>query len=162
MFRRLLLAFTLALMVAPLVGTSSANENRVILKIDGNIDGGGVREFTRTDLERLGADAIRTSTPWHEGVQTFEGVPLDAVMQAVGAKGSKVVVVALNQYRTEIPLADFKEHKVLLATKRGGQYMEVRDKGPLFVIYPFDQNPNLKTERYYSRSAWQVRSITVE
>lgn len=162
MLARLFLLLATVMMVAPLTGAGFANENRVILKIDGKIAGGGVREFTRSDLERLGADAIRTSTPWHEGVQTFEGVPLDAVMQAVGAQGSKVVVVALNQYRTEIPLADFKEHKVLLATKRGGQYMEVRDKGPLFVIYPFDQNPDLKSERYYSRSAWQVRSITVE
>lgn len=162
MTRRFLLTFAALLTVVTLAGPGLANETRVILKIDGKIAGGGVREFTRADLERLGGSAVRTSTPWHEGVQTFEGVPMEAVMQAVGAQGSKVVVVALNQYRTEIPLADFKEHKVLLATKRGGQYMEVRDKGPLFVIYPFDQNPDLKSERYYSRSAWQVRSITVE
>lgn len=162
MLRHISLLLAAILLLAPLAGTGFANDTRVILKIDGNIAGGGIREFTRPDLERLGGGTIRTSTPWHEGVQTFEGVPFDAVMQAVGAQGSKVVVVALNQYRTEIPLSDFKEHKVLLATKRGGQYMDVRDKGPLFVIYPFDQNPDLKSERYYGRSAWQVRSITVE
>ncbi|MBT9293001.1 molybdopterin-dependent oxidoreductase [Hyphomicrobiaceae bacterium 22] len=157
------MAFIVLLLAAVAsVGAAGAAEDRVILKIDGKIAGSGDREFTRSQLESLGSGEIRTSTPWHEGVQTFEGVPLDTVMRAVGAQGSKVVVVALNQYRTEIPLTDFADYKVLLAMKRGGQYMEVRDKGPLFVIYPFDGNPNLKSERYYNRSAWQVRSITVE
>jgi len=40
--------------------------------------------------------------------------------------------------------------------------MSVRDKGPLFVIYPFDSKAELKSEQYYSRAAWQVRSITIE
>jgi hypothetical protein len=40
--------------------------------------------------------------------------------------------------------------------------MEVREKGPLFIIYPYDSNTALKHDTYFSRSAWQVRSITVE
>lgn len=162
MLHRFVFAFAVLLSIAGLARAGLADENRVILTIDGKIEGSRAREFTRAELERLGDATVRTSTPWHDGVQTFEGVPLDTVMQAVGAQGSKVLVVALNQYRTEIPLADFKEHKVLLAVKRGGQYMDIRDKGPLFIIYPFDQNANLKSERYYGRSAWQVRSMTVE
>ena len=43
-----------------------------------------------------------------------------------------------------------------------GAYMTVRNKGPLFVIYPFDAVPALQTELYYSRAAWQVRSITIK
>ena len=39
--------------------------------------------------------------------------------------------------------------------------MSVRDKGPLFVIYPFDEAPELNNETYYGRSAWQVKSIEV-
>jgi hypothetical protein len=40
--------------------------------------------------------------------------------------------------------------------------MPVSDKGPFFIIYPFDSFEELKNELYYSRSAWQVRSITIE
>jgi hypothetical protein len=39
--------------------------------------------------------------------------------------------------------------------------MAVRDKGPLFVIYPFDARPELRGAVYYSRSAWQLRTIDV-
>ena len=71
-------------------------------------------------------------------------------------------VVALNDYAIEIPLSDFSEHGAILALKQDGRYMEVADKGPLFVIYPFDDKPELKSEIYFSRSVWQVRTITIE
>jgi hypothetical protein len=51
---------------------------------------------------------------------------------------------------------------VILALKRNGEYMPVRDKGPLFVIYPFDSKPELKTQTYYGRSVWQVAKIVVK
>lgn len=40
--------------------------------------------------------------------------------------------------------------------------MPVRDRGPLFVIYPFDSQSELRNAIYYSRSAWQLRSIEVQ
>ena len=66
----------------------------------------------------------------------FEGVSLDKLMKAVGANGERVVAVALNDYSSEIPIEDFAKYKTILALKRDGEYMPVRDKGPLFVVYP--------------------------
>ena len=37
--------------------------------------------------------------------------------------------------------------------------MAVRDKGPLFIIYPFDQHAELRNPVYYSRCAWQLKAI---
>ncbi len=85
-----------------------------------------------------------------------------ALMQKVGAKGTKIEVVALNKYRTAIPVEDFARHGPILALKRNGNYMEVRDKGPLFIIYPYDAKSELKSEQYFARSAWQVRAIDVQ
>jgi hypothetical protein len=39
--------------------------------------------------------------------------------------------------------------------------MPVRDKGPLFVIYPYDSRPELKSQLYYGRSAWQVSKLVI-
>jgi hypothetical protein len=104
---------------------------------------------------------VETTTPWHEGKVKFEGVPMDKLMKLVGATGQRVVVVALNDYSTEIPMADFGKYNAILAIKRNGEYMPVRDKGPLFIIYPYDSNPDLQTQTYYARSAWQVAKIDV-
>jgi len=39
--------------------------------------------------------------------------------------------------------------------------MSLRDKGPIFVIYPFDKHPELLNEVVFSRSVWQVTEIKV-
>jgi hypothetical protein len=67
--------------------------------------------------------------------------------------------VALNDYKVEIPLADAHEHDVIVARLLDGQPMSVRQKGPLFVIYPFDEKPALRTAAYFSRCIWQLKSI---
>ena len=40
--------------------------------------------------------------------------------------------------------------------------MPVRDKGPFFVIYPYDSKPELKSQVYYARSVWQVKRLEVQ
>jgi hypothetical protein len=39
--------------------------------------------------------------------------------------------------------------------------MSVREKGPLWVIYPFDDVPEYQNETIYSRSIWQLDRIEV-
>ena len=122
----------------------------------------GEAVFDRAMLEGLGLDQITTTTPWNSGPVRFEGVPLESLMQVLGATGSFVTAYALNDFTTRIPISDFKQFHPILALKRNGEYMPVRDKGPLFIVYPFDSNQELKQQIYYNRSAWQVARLLVE
>ena len=96
-----------------------------------------------------------------DGVKKFAGPLGEALLDAVGASGTQLKVIALNDYITVIPISDFRDYDVILATKLDDAPMSVRDKGPIFVIYPFDEHPTLNNETYYGRSAWQVKSIEV-
>ena len=117
--------------------------------------------FDRPMLEALEQATIRTVTPWFDGVMTFEGVPMTRLMEATGADGTTLIVHALNDYTSEIPIEDFAKYNPILAIKRNGQYMAVRDKGPLFIIYPYDSSPELNKQKFYSRSAWQIARMQV-
>ena len=79
----------------------------------------------------------------------------------VQAKGEILSVTALNDYTSEIPIADFTRYHPIVALKRDGKYMEIRDKGPLFVVYPYDSAPELQSQRFYSRSPWQIARMEV-
>ena len=37
----------------------------------------------------------------------------------------------------------------------------MRDKGPLWIMFPFDAKPELKSELIYSQSVWQLRKMTI-
>ena len=113
-------------------------------------------------LERLPRESFTTKTPWHDGETRFTGVRLDRLLELVGAQGTRVTARALNDYVTTIPIEDFTRFGTLLAYQRDGKYMSIREKGPLFIIYPFDRHRELQTQTYFGRSAWQVSSIVVE
>lgn len=139
--------------------------NKTILVISGaitNTNNGHAAEFDREMLTALGLQTIETTNPWYDGRTRFEGVSLNQLMELVGAKGKTITVVALNDYVTTVPLDDFKKFNAILAMKRDGNFITVREKGPLFIIYPYDSDPQLQSQTYYTRSAWQVARIIVE
>jgi hypothetical protein len=135
-----------------------------ILRITGKIqmtNEGDAAVFDRAMLEGLGSATITTNTPWYDGPMRFDGVPMARLMEAVGASGQTLTAVALNDYSTDIPIADFARFGVLLAMRRNGAQMRVSERGPLFIVYPYDSDPELRARLYYSRSAWSVAQLIV-
>jgi hypothetical protein len=147
-------------------GQSLANpDGKPILSIEGRItvvNTRGKAVFDRQMLEAMDMVSITTSTPWFDNPVTFEGVALKDLMTRVDASGETVVAIALNDYRTTIPLADFYERGAILAIKRDGNYMPISDKGPLFIVYPYDSDPALQSQKYYGRSVWQLSRLIIE
>ncbi len=84
------------------------------------------------------------------------------VLRAAGARGTVLRARALNDYHVDIPYQDTQRFDIIIARLLDGAPMLVRDRGPLFVIYPFDAHAELRNAIYYSRSAWQLRSIEVQ
>lgn len=165
--RRTLGSFLLASMVPLAAGAANSTASpggKPVLTVSGRIsapNGATSVSFDMSALESLGLEGFETSTPWYNGSVRFEGVRMNQLMRTVGASGETVTAVALNDYTTELPISDFEKYDVILATKRDGSYMPIRDKGPLFIVYPYDSAPELKAQRYYSRSAWQVTKLII-
>lgn len=91
----------------------------------------------------------------------FKGVLARTALERVGAKGSVVMASALNDYTVEIPIEDFLNYDVLLATEMNGEEMLVRDKGPIWIVYPRDDFPELQLETINARWVWQLTELEV-
>lgn len=168
MFFSRCLLFTTSLCLSSVLWAESAlpiPQGPVMLEVTGDItrtNVGNAAHFDYAMLSALGMQEVVTSTPWTEGVSRFEGPLGRDLLDAVGAQGDLLKVKALNEFVAEVPARDFQEHDVILAFKRDGKRMPVRDFGPIFVLYPFDKNPELLNEKFRFRSVWQVASIRVE
>jgi hypothetical protein len=135
-----------------------------ILVVSGNIaqaNADGEARFDRDMLEALGTVTFETTTPWDKERVRYEGVPLGRLLDRIGASGSRLVAVALNDYSAELPVEDARRYGVILALRRNGEYMPVQNRGPLFIVYNFDSDPELKSQKFYSRSVWQVARLEV-
>ncbi len=140
-----------------------APAGKVLLTVTGtlaNPNDNGAASFDLALLQTLPQHIFSTKTPWYAKPRKFTGVLLLDLLTAAGAaKGATLKAVALNDYRVDIPADDIAKHGAMLAYLLDDQPMSVRDKGPLVVIYPFDDKPELRTAVHYSRAIWQLRSL---
>lgn len=147
------------------VTTVAAPKGRVVLTITGNIARTNVGQSYQFDMAMIYAlprRAFTTRTPWYDKPVTFSGPRLADVMEAVGAKGQSIQATAINDYKITIPMSDALEHPVIMANRIDGKPIPVREKGPLFVVYPFDSSAALRSSVYYERSIWQLKAMHVE
>lgn len=150
-------------------------DGRVILTISGEIgvfngpdpDAGKApasdqsARFDLPMLEALGLTKVATETPWTDGTIEFEGVLVRDLLELLEADGESVQAIALDDYVVEVPIADFVDYDVIVATRISGKPMRVRENGPLWIIYPWSDVAALRRPHYYARSIWQLKSIAV-
>lgn len=171
MHPRVFAAVALAVMMAIAGGPSWAQTTLpsptgpVVLSVTGeigrtNVPGGA--EFDMAMLEDLPQTDMRTFTDWTEGHQIFTGPSLTDLLSAVAAEGSRIKASALNGYAIEIPVSDAAKFGPIVAIRQNGAPMSVRDKGPLWIIYPNEDQDALTPNPNNDKSVWQLRTMELQ
>lgn len=112
-------------------------------------------------LDAMESEEIVTSTIWTNGINRFEGVPLTTLINGLRLNGNTIRVTAINDYAVEFPLNEPLNEDAIIAFRMNGEPMSRRGKGPLWLLYPFDQSAKFRTETIYARSVWQLNRIDV-
>lgn len=151
-----------AALLPRVAGAIDRPAGRVILTLTGALSVRNDAEGASFDMalfDRLPQHSFSTTTPWYPQARRFTGVLVADLLKAVGAHATSVKAVALNDYRVEIPVDDLTRHGAMIASLLDDKPIAVRDKGPLLIIYPFDDRTELRTAVHYSRAVWQLRSL---
>lgn len=139
--------------------------SEVLLTITGAITNKNTENAAQVDLHlirTLPVHKLRTSTAVTDGVKLFEGVLMRDLLALVGAQGTVVEALALNNYSVDIPVADFHQYDVLLATHMDGERLLPSGKGPFWIVYPRNDVRQLQDIRYDYRWVWQLHQLTVK
>lgn len=135
-----------------------------MLTITGEISHKNTPDRVELDLETLKSfekTVIETTTIWTDGKQVFEGVALSDLIDELGMSGTTLRVTSINDYTVDIPVSEVADSGAIIAYSRNGSLMSVREKGPLWIIYPFDSDRTYRSEVIYSRSIWQLDRIEI-
>lgn len=142
-------------------------KGNIILTVSGGIGENGsadVAVFDLAMLAKLPQKTFVTHIPWAKQPIKFTGPLLRDVLAAVKAKSTAktIIAISINDYTVSIPVSDALQFDVVIAHKMDDRPIPDRTKGPLFIVYPFDAKPELQSDIYHARSAWQVKSIRIE
>lgn len=164
--RNLLYVITLLLCsTAPaFAGPLASPTMPVILSVSGAVDHLNAPERTDFDLpmlEALPQHSLDTTTPWTEGMHHYQGVWLSELLETLHASGTQIVASALNDYHATLDVKELAPYPVLIALKQDGHYMRVRDKGPLWIVYPLSEYRELDNPKYHAGMVWQLRALEI-
>ncbi|MEE9455262.1 MAG: hypothetical protein V3V13_12910 [Paracoccaceae bacterium] len=158
-------------------GTSFAASD-VVLTV-ANLITNETYELTDDDLSSLEQVTVNTKNEFVDDVATFMG-PLardvlvllltnedtgsdDTAITLLGNSDFETVtLLAANDYAIDVPLDDFLNFNVIFATSQDGIKFSLRDKGPIWVIYPMTDNPELQDRVYNDRLIWQLVKVSVK
>lgn len=145
-------------------GTARASdakpEGPVVLTVDGPGNAPAYR-FDQAMLAALPQVEFTTTTLWTPEPMRFSGPTLLSVLQAAGAGPGRIVAAAANDYRVEIDRRTLGAEFPIVAHMINGRPFGLRERGPLWIMYPFDGRPELRTETIYAQSIWQLTKLTI-
>lgn len=165
MFPRAIRSGAAALLILAMtqIAADAKASDEAVLTVNGAVTAdGGSLVFDMATLQSMPSVTFSTSTNWTDGISAFTGVPLKVLLDTVGATGTEVEAIALNNYSASIPVDSIDEDSPIIAYAIDGQAFSRRDKGPLWVVYPYDESDAYRNELIYGRSVWQLRTLTVK
>ena len=135
----------------------------VLLSMTGKIEqtnAPGRAEFDQEMLESLGRRSFKATFVFGGKQHLFEGVSLRAVLERAGAKGATIRASSWNGYEVNIPWDGLKDDP-LIAVLADGRTLTLRDKGPLWIVYPRDDHSALRDDIHDSRWVWQLNRLQI-
>lgn len=151
--------------VAATADTLPEPEGKVLLIISGelgNTNHDDEAHFDKAMLESLPSVQIVTKTPWADGIQNFEGVRLSDLFEYVDAAPESIIAGGLDDYKFTITDLDYQTYPVIIAYQQNGSPISVRKLGPLRIMFPFDDYPELLTAKNTSSAVWQLVEMDLQ
>ena len=158
-FQNLSKTITAAALTMGIASAVAAQDEEAVLNVT---LAGETHNFTLSDLQSMPVSSFETTTIWTDRSQEFEGVSLKDLFDTLNVEDGTITATAINDCAVEIPMSDAVEGGPIIAYYTNGEEMSRRDKGPLWVVYPYDSDIAYQTELVYSRSIWQLDRISVE
>lgn len=157
------LAVYFALLLVALTGPAASSDMVYLTILSGN---GNKPPFEVTDavIAKVGVKAFKALLPgMDDHLHDAKGPLVRDLIAAAGLEGQTAVAVALDNYEIEIPVKDFGDYDVIVATDIDGRPMSVREKGPAWIVYPSGDHPELRKNAIYeARSIWQLKELTIK
>ncbi|WP_147307899.1 hypothetical protein [Fulvimarina endophytica] len=124
---------------------------------------GPVRTVSREDLAGLEQTVLTTHMPWSPEVHHLEGPSLARFVSSFTQKDAadEISIEAIDGFIVTAPIAELVADGAVLVIRQDGDFLPVSAKGPAFVMFPFEERPEIADRSRFGRCIWQITRITI-
>ncbi len=126
--------------------------------VQGQTSTGKAVQLSLPQLEALATTSVWTKAPHNtnnpNSIRHFRGVAVSTLLDKFGiAPGvTEVTFVARDAYRVTLNVADLRQYPIIIALERDNQKISRSDGGPLYLVFPYTQYPQLQQQ--YPERFW--------
>jgi hypothetical protein len=169
-----------SLLLGSCVSAHAVNHDPNVLAVEKEA-GKPIATYTVQELSKtFPAKVLETNTPWTNGVKVrYRGVPLKEVLSKHGLSDAKGIDgIALDDYQAKLETKEINDYDPIIATEIGcsdtdrssavcttGQEFRPltdADRGPYYVVWPYEQLPNASDPGDNSRWIWFLVALRPE
>lgn len=143
-----------------------APQQEVLLTVTGKIgiaNADNAIVMDRAALEQAGLVEYSVTDPFEERLILYRGVLMRDLLALwqVAADAQTVRITALNDYKIDIPIDDFRRYPILFALQADGVDLQPDYRGPAMLVYPIDQYEfdSIAVQRNW---IWQIKTIDIQ
>lgn len=120
-------------------------------------------EFTLSQLQALPQRELTTRHPWSEQRHTYKGADLSALLANLfaGQHIHTLYLQSLNGFSVAVNWQQLAPYQPMLAWSEDDIIMSRRNKGPLWLMLPYERLPEIQQAEFLHYMAWQLNHITV-
>jgi hypothetical protein len=144
-------ASKVALVLKPAAG-------KPVIELKGLVNGGKPAAIDMASLDALPKRSLTIVEPFVKKSMTFTGVSFGDLLTAAKATGKSVNIHALDDFQANLSVAVLRDSGVLLATRADGKLIELKNGGPVRMVFP----PSAPTGKDTNNWVWSIDQITVK
>ncbi|MBK1988548.1 molybdopterin-dependent oxidoreductase [Sphaerospermopsis aphanizomenoides BCCUSP55] len=109
-----------------------------------------IRDFATEDINTIDANNIITP----EKVFKFTGISVNTLLKKVGTQPgvTEITFVCYDAYQVTVKIQDLVNYPIILAVAKDGKPIERDQGGPIYLVFPYTQHPQLRKD--YNEGMW--------
>jgi hypothetical protein len=127
--------------------------------VQGQTTTGKPVQLNWSQLEALATTSITTKEPHNttdpNAILDFRGIAVSTLLDKFGVAPNvtEVTFVARDAFRSTVSIADLRQYPIIIALARNNKRIPRSDGGPLYLVFPYTQFPQLQPkypDRYWA------------
>ncbi|MER0236551.1 hypothetical protein ABRA89_00230 [Fulvimarina sp. MAC8] len=121
------------------------------------------KTLSRADLAELEVTRFTTALPWNDETAHVEGPSITELLRSVDPEGAstRIEIEALDGFAITADIGQLVADGAILVVRQDGAFLPVSRKGPAFLMFPFDDGPELKNQARFGQCIWQISRIAL-
>ncbi len=121
------------------------------------------KEPNKISIKALEADftlqTVEIYNPWEKRKEIYTGIWVTDLIKKYGQGAHSLTLTAIDNYQVTLKDEDWQNLRILLATKVNGQYIDVKNKGPMRVVFPDYNAADKRYELSLPKWLWMIKQL---